>query len=275
MEAARATRFGAAWRDRLAGPAFRAPRAAPEAGEAAVAVDVSNLRFDVRLLRVVLEQLLLPGAKLQASTLVVAAARDRDAARPALRRLFDNARVKVEGKKAVDGRLAALDHDLRAFREKHPAFRALTALAGSLRLAENGRRVAAPCGLDGNARVASLWAQPRNHAARAGPLVVVAVGPGLDADALKHALLLASAEPAVPRARRDRASLTDDDVAALDAAARDAGAPLPPGWAFDGSAYASFDGIRTKLRPDIDALVDAHLAGLNAQIDRENAAIAA
>ena len=43
----------------------------------------------------------------------------------------------------------------------------------------------------------------------------------------------------------------------------------------DGSAYANFDGIRTKLRPDIDALVDAHLAGLNAQIDRENAAIAA
>ncbi|KAH8073446.1 hypothetical protein JL721_2740 [Aureococcus anophagefferens] len=205
--------------------------------------------------------------------LVVAAPRTRRA--PALRRLFDNARAKVEGKKAVDGRLAALDHDLRAFRAKRPAFRALTALAGSLRLAENGRRVAAPCGLDGNARVASLWAQPRNHAARSGPLVVVAAGPGLNADALEHALLLASAEPAVPRAKRDRASLTDDDVAALDAAARDAGAPLPPGWAFDGSAYASFDGIRTKLRPDIDALVDAHLAGLNAQIDRENAAIAA
>ncbi|KAK7249910.1 collagen-like protein [Aureococcus anophagefferens] len=165
-----------------------------------------------------------PGARLagpagaRASTLAVAAPRDRDAARPALRRLLDNARAKVEGKKAVDGRLAALDHDLRAFRAKRRPSSALTAVAGSLRLAENGRRVAAPCGLDGNARVASLWAQPRNHARR------------------------------WPRRRAG---------------------------AFDGSAYyASFDGIRTKLRPDIDALVDAHLAGLNAQIDRENAAIA-
>ena len=141
-----------------------------------------------------------------------------------------------------------------------------------------GFRVTAPVGVDANASVASLFAQPRAHASRSkcpanAPLV--ATGPDLDVKAVLTALRLAAAKPSVKRAHRDKKSLSPSDVAAVSAAADAAGAPLPPGWAFDGATYASFDGARTKLRPDVDALVDAHLAKLNAAIDRDNAKMAA
>ncbi|KAH8075918.1 hypothetical protein JL720_10375 [Aureococcus anophagefferens] len=70
--------------------------------------------------------------------------------------------------------------------------------------------------------VSNLPAEPR----RAVRFVVVAAGPA-STRTRSSTRLLASAEPAVPRAKRDRASLTDDDVAALDAAAATPG-PLPP-----------------------------------------------
>lgn len=143
-----------------------------------------------------------------------------------------------------------------------------------MRLADNGARLAAPLSVDGNRAVVSLAATPTAHASRRATEFSLAVaGRAPDAAALAHLFALASAERAVPRPARDRASLTEPEVAAVDAAARAANVALPPGWAFDGSTYASFEGHRTKLRPDIDALLAAHLAKLNAAIARENAAI--
>ena len=45
---------------------------------------------------------------------------------------------------------------------------------------------------------------------------------------------------------------------------------LPPGWIYDGSVFLNFDGLRSRRRPDLDALIEKDLDARNVSIAAHN-----
>ena len=127
---------------------------------------------------------------------------------------------------------------------------------------------------------ACVWSAPAADAAldsagrRGGGGFLAFVGGGgagaLDAAALDALINLArppSSGAAVMK-KLTRASLSEADVLRIEAEAGIENAP--PGWTWDGACYVDFFGMRSKRRPDLEALVEQHITERNKQIAASN-----
>jgi hypothetical protein len=76
--------------------------------------------------------------------------------------------------------------------------------------------------------------------------------------------------PFDPRPRLSFSDLTQEQLIELQRTASLSSIPLPSGWWYNGDVYVDIHGTRRSIRPDVEELVQAHLAQRNSEIDRYN-----